>query len=133
MRGEKTGEGLQMRILLGSPPHARGKAGEEGITMGTYGITPACAGKSRGAVAGRGRGRDHPRMRGEKKTAMMIRGGLTGSPPHARGKALSDAAKLGVNGITPACAGKRGKSIVYVLTLRDHPRMRGEKRQSIYS
>ena len=46
MRGEKTDMSDGVLALMGSPPHARGKAAEP-RPVGHYdGITPACAGKS---------------------------------------------------------------------------------------
>ena len=49
-------------------------------------ITPACAGKSSGAVFLGGEAADHPRVCGEKawSSALAIRS--TGSPPRVRGK-----------------------------------------------
>ena len=50
-----------------------------------------------------------------------------GSPPHTRGKGKlpQEAAVLG--GITPAYAGKRLMSLALYCSMRDHPRIRGEK------
>ena len=67
-------------------------------------------------------------MRGEKPRPYRGKHVPLGSPPHARGKALSASNALRVVRITPACAGKRGGEIVATITVKDHPRMRGEKR-----
>ena len=90
-------------------------------------ITPACAGKSllqRTFLHGK---RDHPRMRGEKKLAQYYIDGRIGSPPHARGKAAKHPLDKRRVGITLACAGKSYPSVFVYLSIRDHPRMRGEK------
>ena len=66
MRGEK------IRLIsfgaegLGSPPHARGKAGFKPVCRPAGGITPACAGKSSKLRSRNSLEQDHPRMRGEK-------------------------------------------------------------------
>ena len=67
MRGEKQ-QAMQMQAMQqGSPPHARGKVRMSSALLGHFGITPACAGKSRGRRGNGRRVRDHPRMRGEKR------------------------------------------------------------------
>ena len=71
------------------------------------GITPARAGK-RGQIAEASTMmEDHPRTRGEKALDVFENNYLSGSPPHARGKALSGSRKGQSTGITPARAGKR--------------------------
>ena len=89
-------------------------------------ITPACAGNTPTAfffVLGIW---DHPRMRGEYTLPTFVTVVLLGSPPHARGirriPAVSDAGP----GITPACAGNTGLTLMIFRIARDHPRMRGE-------
>ena len=54
-----------------------------------------------------------------------------GSPPHARGilRGVLDIAKK--SGITPACAGNTCVHILTHFLPRDHPRMRGEYRNTI--
>ena len=66
MRGEKFWEESEKIELTGSPPHARGKAGDGCGRSATQGITPACAGKSLEGSQMIAAERDHPRMRGEK-------------------------------------------------------------------
>ena len=51
---------------------------------------------------------------------------VTGSPPHARGRLLSDIVIEPTEGITPACAGKTKRSSMVSCSSSDHPRMRGE-------
>ena len=123
-------------MVLGSPPHTRGKEDKISTKLAGMGITPAHAGKSDHAlfhVAGIG---DHPRTRGEKVRAVMVVGKCVGSPPHTRGKAHAGDCDRYADGITPAHAGKvalkstsltmlgspphtRGKDILKVFTMRD--------------
>ena len=50
-----------------------------------------------------------------------------GSPPHVRGKVEENVISYTIPGITPACAGKRSGIDNATVSLRDHPRMCGEK------
>ena len=91
----------------GSPPHGRGKVMQVCIATGLRGITPAWAGKSCRAAAASTRGRDHPRMGGEKGHTYKKRLFGGGSPPHGRGKARGVLYSVCKERITPAWAGKR--------------------------
>ena len=90
-------------------------------------ITPAYAGKSKNAALERKLFKDHPRIRGEKFSAIAAIAAPVGSPPHTRGKADSWCAAYVSVGITPAYAGKSGCGVVGVRGKQDHPRIRGEK------
>ena len=94
---------------------------------GKRGITPAYAGKSgtRGALARRGR--DHPRVCGEKNRCPPVRPAPAGSPPRMRGKARADSAIGNDAGITPAYAGKSIWWHGNLIGGGDHPRVCGEK------
>ena len=109
MCGEKLARLLLTCCNPGSPPHVRGKVNDVRRGKTHSGITPACAGKS-GTEGLHGLRRlDHPRMCGEKKRKGKNNGTHLGSPPHVRGKVLATRLHNLVNGITPACAGKRLK------------------------
>ena len=91
------------------------------------GITPACAGKSHrwrrpGTLLW-----DHPRVCGEKGRISKHPLSPTGSPPRVRGKGYSDIRILTPQRITPACAGKSFRAKLPILSIRDHPRVCGEK------
>ena len=88
MCGEKTERTISSRAGTGSPPHVRGKEGDDLRPAGPAGITPACAGKSRGGRHILCDSRDHPRMCGEKTERTISSRAGTGSPPHVRGKDL---------------------------------------------
>ena len=127
MGGEKHTLLLRLQQVIGSPPHGRGKATINQLRQAFAGITPAWAGKSNAAVLDTSSTEDHPRMGGEK----CIESGedvlVSGSPPHGRGKDVPFIGTLAVPGITPAWAGKRNASFGTRWTIRDHPRMGGEK------
>ena len=89
MRGEKRPHAISFALIMGSPPHARGKAGQSAKHQFVKGITPACAGKRHGAELRQQLVEDHPRMRGEKLWLLRLPFFQTGSPPHARGKGYS--------------------------------------------
>ena len=127
MRGEKNAAYADLFEVMGSPPHAREKDFRRTENPCPHRITPACAGKSSLLRTNRSRGRDHPRMRGEKPCRAVFSFSIKGSPPHARGKVRQIRSTLRVTGITPACAGKRTHQHILYPQHRDHPRMRGEK------
>ncbi len=66
-------------------------------------------------------------MRGEKKSLTQREDVKEGSPPHARGKGNAVFFDKPISRITPACAGKSRQWIIINRTVKDHPRMRGEK------
>ena len=70
MRGEKCAPLLCVRCSIGSSPHARGKVCSFTVCAVFYRIIPACAGKRHSPCLFRIYGKDHPRMRGEKKISL---------------------------------------------------------------
>ena len=127
MRGEKALSSSTPKGWMGSPPRARGKV-RGGYVVGVIlRITPACAGKRSRCLAGRMMGGDHPRVRGEKRHTILATMLLWGSPPRVRGKGGGDLQCGGLEGITPACAGKRHGKRGRLKIYQDHPRVRGEK------
>ena len=66
-------------------------------------------------------------MCGEKISRCCAEFRTRGSPPRVRGKDPVGICGRTYNGITPACAGKRMSSMMGCLSLRDHPRVCGEK------
>ena len=87
LRGEKANALGRCEIRTGSPPLARGKGAAISSRTWRTGITPACAGKSARKPCCPSACRDHPRLRGEKKSLIWERSSRIGSPPLARGKA----------------------------------------------
>ena len=105
----------------------RGKVACADQTIQPDGITPAWAGKSSPAAAGRGHCQDYPRMGGEKFTYILTLQSSGGSPPHGRGKAGHPAVHVLLERITPAWAGKSLFCFATAVPIQDHPRMGGEK------
>ena len=107
MCGEKKHSLITSKLIMGSPPHVRGKDTLFEMFPLCCGITPACAGKSFTAD-GRVRAKqDHPRMCGEKYRQPLKYVLSSGSPPHVRGKVIKFIWNHLTERITPACAGKR--------------------------
>ena len=70
---------------------------------------------------------NHPRVCGEKSRTAAVLISQSGSPPRVRGKGVRFLACSAVDGITPACAGKRRSWYRPHSPGRDHPRVCGEK------
>ena len=105
----------------------RGKANRVIGLVGGYGITPACAGKSKEMMSEQSLIWDHPRVCGEK--AAQLRAGFVGrgSPPRVRGKVPGQLHRFRLGRITPACAGKSFRLCPLDFQRWDHPRVCGEK------
>ena len=71
-----------------------------------------------------------PHVRG-KGHALCLRLQPRGSPPRVRGKDDHRAQHIHRHGITPACAGKRQSAMRWTRPSWDHPRVCGEKRQTV--
>ena len=84
--GEKANLTVRSPIGLGSPPRVRGKVLAQCKDAEMIGITPACAGKSRGYRHAGGKDWDHPRVCGEKFCLLVMLVQPEGSPPRVRGK-----------------------------------------------
>ena len=109
------------------PPRVREKVCAKRVVVPPARITPACAGKSASAAyLGRFQW-DHPRVCGEKLISNTGSRIPMGSPPRVRGKVWRTVAAAGDPGITPACAGKRGRGRAARERRGDHPRVCGEK------
>ena len=67
-------------------------------------------------------------MRGEDAARQQLLACRRGSPPHARGRRITDSFVMRIRRITPACAGKTRPMRLYIALSTDHPRMRGEDR-----
>ena len=91
------------------------------------GITPAYAGKRPLMFSQIPLKKDHPRLCGEKSTALVAGILSVGSPPPMRGKEFASYVNIFASGITPAYAGKRPFSTALTAFSRDHPRLCGEK------
>ena len=113
--------------MSGSPPPMRGKVLLRCVQVGISRITPAYAGKSAGCHIQPKPDRDHPRLCGEKIKDEIRLTEAEGSPPPMRGKAESNCRQPARLRITPAYAGKSARGCRSLRSLRDHPRLCGEK------
>ena len=127
--GEKNTTTERAEFGVGSPPRMRGKDAERLNQRGVVGITPAYAGKSDNGGHKVLKVKDHPRVCGEKFTTLYQMRSASGSPPRMRGKGIVFTSFPFGSGITPAYAGKRNASFGTRWTIRDHPRVCGEKRK----
>ena len=90
-------------------------------------ITPAYAGKSLPLLSSMCISEDHPRLCGEKGSSVPGGDCFWGSPPPMRGKGELPCPVNGLNGITPAYAGKSFFDDPPKSLFEDHPRLCGEK------
>ena len=127
LRGEQSSNFDIRAARSGSPPLARGTDLSQYYIRCMFGITPACAGNSRGQRNICRRIWDHPRLRGEQVTQGLGATMHEGSPPLARGTGRFPINHGKRIGITPACAGNRGFFRAARPSFRDHPRLRGEQ------
>ena len=127
MGGEKISTTSWPRCWKGSPPRGRGKVSRRLAPTEIVRITPAWAGKSERPPFCYVRGRDHPRVGGEKPDTALQLPSHWGSPPRGRGKAQAFRVRPVGRGITPAWAGKRRSGFVLAPAPTDHPRVGGEK------
>ena len=110
----------------GSSPRVRGK--QPGHRRGylSFGLIPACAGKTRAAdPSGSSRGA-HPRVCGENdvdEDGALVR---AGSSPRVRGKPPVDGLGVGDARLIPACAGKTDQPLTTNFERQAHPRVCGE-------
>ena len=125
--GEKSGQRRKKRRTSGSPPPMRGKALQRCAVLGSLRITPAYAGKSKPQPKAMGTFQDHPRLCGEKLQISSRYVTITGSPPPMRGKVSPLGQGVLHFRITPAYAGKSLLQNTVSVTIKDHPRLCGEK------
>ena len=103
--GDKSLLCMGIIVLLGSPPHMRGQAIIEILSLSRNRITPAHAGTSFLPLPPRCSWWDHPRACGDKVTEFLSLLGDIGSPPRMRGQVLTTLWRAIRLRITPAHAG----------------------------
>ena len=108
--GEKEKGRALTHYALGSPPRGRGKECTGDTCKPNTRITPAWAGKSAVPVVIFSIAWDHPRVGGEKWSAVRVCRHGWGSPPRGRGKGCFPCLTVLHPGITPAWAGKSAQS-----------------------
>ncbi|SES04329.1 hypothetical protein SAMN05443377_1391 [Propionibacterium cyclohexanicum] len=126
IRGEDAGPQTPPRFHRGSPPHSRGRLPNPADQHASSGLTPAFAGKTGGPRRCIAATPAHPRIRGEDAGAGAGLSRVMGSPPHSRGRPYAGVVEAGVEGLTPAFAGKTRSPQRWGDDERAHPRIRGE-------
>ena len=94
--------------------------------MGTGGLIPAHAGKTREPGKARSQARAHPRACGENTGVFSVYYYAAGSSPRMRGKPAQSSAAPPPPRLIPAHAGKTCSLTAMVFALRAHPRACGE-------
>ncbi len=126
LRGENVTQDVFTSSDLGPPPPARGEPETVVLEDGVDRTTPACAGRTRRRLSGRGGRSDHPRLRGENPSARPSAGPAAGPPPPARGERSWCGVLPEDRRTTPACAGRTRAKQAARAERKDHPRLRGE-------
>ena len=104
----------------------RGKRFTGCESLGSFGLIPTHAGKTRWSGRAGGSRRAHPRSREENCAGTAVMGSTSGSSPLTRGKHLHTRAVRGLGGLIPAHAGKTSTSYKTASIPEAHPRSRGE-------
>ena len=125
-RGENLLIAHLLLLLRGSSPLTRGKYRQYRPASAGSGLIPAHAGKIRLRTADTVRPRAHPRSRGENEAGDEKGSTFEGSSPLTRGKYAPVGPPVGRRGLIPAHAGKILAEPTRTMTLRAHPRSRGE-------
>ena len=131
-RAHPRSRGEHMRIIyaafpvVGSSPLARGTLDSRSAWPGGAGLIPARAGNTFPIAQCGGRGRAHPRSRGEHLACGSVRKAGGGSSPLARGTRAGGAVRATRPGLIPARAGNTEQLRQERRVFGAHPRSRGE-------
>ena len=109
MCGKNAKGTLTRRRMTGSPPRVREELRLAIRRIQRWGITPACAGRTRFKVGRIRRHRDHPRVCGKNPSFSCSSARRAGSPPRVREEHESYIPAVKYSRITPACAGRTVK------------------------
>ena len=125
-RGENSSMLPRRSPNSGSSPLTRGKQAGGLPPLGPVGLIPAHAGKTPAALTLSCRRRAHPRSRGENSGGWNFKNAQQGSSPLTRGKPATGDHLDTDSGLIPAHAGKTTVPHKAQVTMRAHPRSRGE-------
>ncbi len=109
----------------GSPPLTREQRVVYPAQGLTGGITPAYAGTTAAPGSYLFSDQDHPRLRGNNLMLELIICDIEGSPPLTREQQVRRTGLPRFPGITPAYAGTTDLPKMPSISLKDHPRLRG--------
>ena len=126
MCGKNVISSYRVLEVLGSPPRVREKPQSIESKVSSFGITPACAGKTRTQSQSVQGLLDHPRVCGKNQAAPGLAQLAPGSPPRVREKRQESRCIVCQRGITPACAGKTLAPAPLLQKCQDHPRVCGK-------
>ena len=126
IRGEHDLMSSILDRLHGSSPHTRGAPRDRRHRAPHGRIIPAYAGSTVALIFKFPLHPDHPRIRGEHTPHPSLPSQTTGSSPHTRGALHAPGAAIAQWRIIPAYAGSTRSWAIVLLTLADHPRIRGE-------
>ena len=113
-------------FLLGSPPRVREGHKIWNVMILRARITPACAGRTEIPFEILQDKEDHPRVCGKDESKISLPISCKGSPPRVREGHSQSLVGVGLDRITPACA---GRTFLYFLSSSifwDHPRVCGK-------
>ena len=110
-RGENVGALSGGGCVQGSSPLTRGKRGHGSDRVGTGGLIPTHAGKTRPRSSGARTRWAHPHSRGENPTLSWASGEVTGSSPLTRGKRFDPVGAHDLRGLIPTHAGKTRRAL----------------------
>ena len=112
--------------ITGSPPLVRERPVHRRDGGRCIGITPARAGKTSSSMVPPKSMQDHPRSCGKDCITSWSIILFLGSPPLVRERHVISSQRKRILGITPARAGKTGRTSSYYTGTRDHPRSCGK-------
>ena len=105
IRGEHISCSRFVPAIMGSSPHTRGAPCRVVFKAARQRIIPAYAGSTERTTDTLSRSSDHPRIRGEHKSASMLERRPPGSSPHTRGAPPAGPRRNSGSRIIPAYAG----------------------------
>ncbi len=126
LRGEHHWTRSTQWSSVGSSPPTRGARCQARRPGDDAGIIPAYAGSTARALSTAGHGVDHPRLRGEHLTPVLVDLGRKGSSPPTRGARPAPFRGVVFGRIIPAYAGSTTVRFAVISGWPDHPRLRGE-------
>ena len=129
-RGEHWGSGQQVARDTGSSPLARGTPRIRPHGPRLRRLIPAHAGNTARGIFTGAVVAAHPRSRGEHGLSLTLTRSLRGSSPLARGARLVGEPFPGSHRLIPAHAGSTPTAASVSVSLRAHPRSRGEHHRS---
>ena len=131
IRGERAHKPREWFLWRGSSPHTRGTRLDQSLRRSLRRFIPAYAGNARRARSGQDRCAVHPRIRGERHPDKVNGLVLDGSSPHTRGTLTHNTPGLRPRRFIPAYAGNARHPATGPRERSVHPRIRGERADTL--